>query len=251
MVLVQLPPWWKLRSRTAAPRAPLRDQTSHAGRGWWHPDIDSLSSASCPLVSLFLFFFSMFSFDLLSSHGSRSAQNLSIIASEINSRNSGICFCNGNYFSNLYLQPEIHSPNIFLSVMVSVSKSCVAVTTVRWRFQALCYQAKDELTPRKIELLQNVFAFSVRPHFCRPQSCPPEVLDSDNHPPTGGKIPATDLELGIPNTHLNITPLRQRDPKLLSTLVGRSLIDNNKTTLDTCCEESSHRQLPAMRATQN
>ena len=52
MVLAQLPPWWKLRSRRAEPRAPLRDQASHvrsrlaAGRVWWHPDIDSLSSAS-------------------------------------------------------------------------------------------------------------------------------------------------------------------------------------------------------------
>ena len=47
------------------------------------------------------------SFDLLPSHGSGSAQNLSVTASEINSRNSGICFCNGNHYSkprNLYLQ---------------------------------------------------------------------------------------------------------------------------------------------------
>ena len=40
MVLAQLPPWWKLRSRIAAPRAPLRDQASHVrsrlatGRVW-------------------------------------------------------------------------------------------------------------------------------------------------------------------------------------------------------------------------
>ena len=64
-----------------------------AGRGWWHPDIDSLSSASSPFVSLFLFLFALFSFDLLTSHGSGSAQNLSVIASEINSLNPGICIC--------------------------------------------------------------------------------------------------------------------------------------------------------------
>ena len=56
----------------------------------------TLSSASPPFVPLLLFLFSMFSFDLLSCHGSVSAQNLSVIASEINSRNSRICFCNGN-----------------------------------------------------------------------------------------------------------------------------------------------------------
>ena len=40
----------------------------------------------------------MFSFDLLSSHGSGSAQNLSVIASEINSRNSGKDFrANGDH----------------------------------------------------------------------------------------------------------------------------------------------------------
>ena len=39
---------------------------------------------------------SMFSFDLLSERGSGNAQNLSVIASEITSRNSEICFCNGN-----------------------------------------------------------------------------------------------------------------------------------------------------------
>ena len=39
------------------------------------------------------------SFDLLSGHGSGSAQNLYVIAPEIISRNSGCCFCNGNYFS--------------------------------------------------------------------------------------------------------------------------------------------------------
>ena len=36
----------------------------------------------------------MFSFPL--GHGSGSAQNIAVIASEIHSRNSGICFCNGN-----------------------------------------------------------------------------------------------------------------------------------------------------------
>ena len=40
--------------------------------------------------------FSMFSFDVLSGQGSGSAQNLSVIATEIDSRNSWICFCNGN-----------------------------------------------------------------------------------------------------------------------------------------------------------
>ena len=38
---------------------------------------------------------SMSPFDLLSGHGSGSAQNLSVTASEMNSRNSGICICNG------------------------------------------------------------------------------------------------------------------------------------------------------------
>ena len=70
MVLAQLPSWWKLRSRIAAPRAQLRDQASHvrshlaAGRVRWHPDIDSLSSTffSLPLSQV-------------------SAQNLSVITS--------------------------------------------------------------------------------------------------------------------------------------------------------------------------
>ena len=47
-----------------------------------------------------------------------------------------------------------------------------------WRMTApkCFYQAKvfHELNPRKIELLQDVFSFSLRPHLCRPQSCPPE-----------------------------------------------------------------------------
>ena len=112
-------PWWKVRSRIAAPLAPLRDQASHvlsrlaAGRVWWHPDIDSLSSASSPFVSFFLFLFSMFSFDLLSGHGYGSAHNLSVTSSEIN--------CENHRIYNLYLQPEIDSPNNFLSVMISVS----------------------------------------------------------------------------------------------------------------------------------
>ena len=80
---------------------PLRDHASHvrprlaARRVWWHPDIDSLSSGSSPFVSLFLFLFSMFSFDLHSGHGSRSAQNLSLTASKTNCENQRICICNG------------------------------------------------------------------------------------------------------------------------------------------------------------
>ena len=125
MVLAQLPPWWKLRSRIAAARAPLRDQASHirsrhaAGRVWWHPDIHSLSSTSSPFVLLFLFLFSMFSFDLLSSHGSGSAQILVVTASEINCQNHRICICNR----------KLIRQTILLSVMISVSMVICGIHT--------------------------------------------------------------------------------------------------------------------------
>ena len=61
----------------------------------WDPDIDSLSLfrlCSLPLfVSLFLFLLSMFSFDLLQSHGSGSAQNLFCNCIGIQNPRTSIC----------------------------------------------------------------------------------------------------------------------------------------------------------------
>ena len=101
MVLAQLPPWWKLRSRSAAPRATLRDQASHvrsrlAARTCLVAPRHRLSLTrlfSHCLRSFSSSFFSMFSFELLSGHGSGSAQNLSATASEINCENYRICIC--------------------------------------------------------------------------------------------------------------------------------------------------------------
>ena len=78
MVLAQLPPWWKVRF----PQCGGTHATAEPGQ----PRLFSSCRRTC-----------LESFDLLSGHGSGS--NLSVTASEIKSRNSGICFCNGNYFS--------------------------------------------------------------------------------------------------------------------------------------------------------
>ena len=90
---------------------PLRDSATHV-RSRGGTQTSTLSPPPLlPFVSLFLFLFTMFSFDILSSHGSGSAQKLSVTASESNCENPRICFCNRKLTRQI----------IFLSAMMSVS----------------------------------------------------------------------------------------------------------------------------------